>query len=110
MINGPEIPAKLLMEWTDDMARLRPPPVTQDVETACVPILSFNAGASKSGVYLRMLTSGGTTFDLFLNAAVATQMADVIRRNGIATYWLNEDDGSIIVKDPKSLSSEGRKS
>lgn len=110
MKNTPQITSAMMLAWEDQLGRNRPAPVTPDAAKQAVTILSFNTGAAIDGMYLRLQTAGGSTVDLFLNAAIATQIADVICQNGIAAKWMNGDDRSIIVTDPQNAVHHGRKS
>lgn len=104
------IPAKLMLEWEEDLGRFRPAKIEASAVNSAPTIVSFQAVGAADGAYLRLRTAGGTEVDIFLNAAVAAQIADSIRQIGIGAIWLNEDDGSVIVKDPESLAYRGPKS
>lgn len=103
------IPAKVALEWADDLAKFRPERPGPEVAGSAATILSFNTGAGVDGLYLRMRTKGGTTFDIFLNAALATQLTDVGRQIGQAAGWMNAE-GELKVLDPENLRYDGLKS
>ena len=104
----PCITASEALEWEALLGRHRPQqPKPSDAQGAA-PVVSFNVLGSSHGVLLRVRTDKGQA-DLFLNAAVAIQIADVIRQVGDAARWMNDDDGSLIVTDPQNLHHSGRK-
>ena len=105
----PMVTAEMMLRWEEGLGRFRPARIDENAGGGAVTILSFEASAAEDGVYLRVRTVGGAVVDIFLNAAVATQMADVIRQIGQAAVWMDED-GAIIVKDPENLAAPGRKS
>lgn len=109
MNRKPGITAAEAIEWADRMAKKRPAAITEAEAQRAIEVISFNATGGSDGMYLRVRTAQGQA-DLFLNAAVAIQMADVVRQVGIAAKWMNEDDSSLIVLDPESLKHSGLKS
>lgn len=98
------------MKWADALVANRPSQPTPETAVAAIEIRSFNAAAAVDGVYLRLATAAGQEVDLYLNAAVATQLIDVLSQMGTAAGWRNADDGSLIVRDPESLAHSGPKS
>lgn len=96
------------LEWEDLLGKHRPAPVTAIDAGKAMPVVSFHTGGSSHGITLRIRTNQGAA-DLFLNAAVAIQIADVIRQIGLSTGWMNEA-GALMVIDPENLAHPGRKS
>lgn len=109
MADEPAIPAEAALEWEETLGKHRPAAITPADAHKAETIVSFNITGTDTGAYVRLrMLNGGAS--LFLNAAVAIQLADTLRRTGIARKWMNADDGSLIVKDPENLVYHGRKS
>lgn len=109
MTRKPEVTAEKATLWEELLGKHRPEAPTEDDCKRSIPVLSFNLSGSTHGIFLRLQTETGQA-DVFLNGAVAIQLAGVIHEMGIAAGWMNEDDTSLIVRDPASLRYNGRKS
>lgn len=105
----PGITAAEALEWETILGKYRPAQPKPTDAPQCAPVVSFNVLPSSHGLLLRLRTDRGQA-DLFLNAAVAIQMADVFQQMGSAAGWMNNDDGSLIVIDPQNLRHSGRTS
>lgn len=96
--------------WEEALGRLRPPAITRAEAERAIPIPSFTTQGTDDGVFLRLAGPDGATVDFFLNAAVAVQLINKLSEIGHRAIWRNEDDGSLIVRDPENLRHAGRKS
>lgn len=109
MNRKPVITAAEATEWADRLARMRPAAIVEAEAQRAIEVVSFNASGAGDGMYLRLRTEKGQA-DLFLNAALAITLADVVKQVGIASAWMNEDDSSLIVRDPENPTHAGLKS
>lgn len=104
------ISAAEAIAWEEALGRLRPPAITRADAERAIEIPSFNAQQAGDGVFLRLTGVSGGAIDLYLNAAVAVQLVNTICDLGREGMWRNEDDGSLIVRDPANLRYAGPKS
>lgn len=96
--------------WEETLGAMRPAAMTRPEAERAIEISSFSAQNAGNGICLRLAGPSGGAIDLFLNAALAVQMINALCEIGNKGVWRNEDDGSLIVRDPQNLRYVGRKS